>query len=191
MREGSRNYPFEALAEVTNSDWEASRGELNVALKSIRAQAEIDDDYLLAAEINERAKLYRQVMGEDVLLTPTALAKHWLRVLQESETRRRTRGVNLSVERSAPLPPKQSPPEWVSVWFWARNGRKPRNMLPFPQQGDYIDPTKALTTDAYEALREEWIQAGSPGFDLRSLVDAVAKRNYASEVAEVLREVNS
>jgi hypothetical protein len=79
----TRDYPFEALAEVTGTDWTAGRGELNAALKSIREQAEIEDDYLLADEIQARAKLYRQVMPE-VMLTPSALAKHWLRVFEEA-----------------------------------------------------------------------------------------------------------
>jgi hypothetical protein len=87
-----RNYSFEALAEVTGTDWNAGRGELNIALKSIRAQCDISDDYLLAAEIHERAKMYRQAMP-DVMLTPTALAKHWKRVFEEAE---RPKGTNLS-----------------------------------------------------------------------------------------------
>lgn len=83
----SRNYSFEALAEATNTDWNAGRGELNAALKSIKDQCEIEDDYLLADEIHVRAKLYRQVMGE-AILTPNALAKHWSRVYEEVESRR-------------------------------------------------------------------------------------------------------
>lgn len=88
-----RNYSFEALAEVTGTDWKAGRGELNIALKSIREQCDIPDDYLLAAEIHDRAKMYRQAMP-DVMLTPTALAKHWKRVFEEAE---RPKGTNLSV----------------------------------------------------------------------------------------------
>jgi hypothetical protein len=79
-----RNYSFEALAEVTDTDWNAGRGELNAALKSIREQEpQLTDDYLLSCEIHDRAKLYRQTMGEGVLLTPSALAKHWRRVLEQ------------------------------------------------------------------------------------------------------------
>lgn len=78
-----RDYAYEALAETTGTDMTAGRGELNVALKSIRDQSEIDDSYLLADEIHVRSKLYRLVMP-DVLLTPTALAKHWLRVFEEA-----------------------------------------------------------------------------------------------------------
>lgn len=88
----AREYDFEALAEVTGTDWTAGRGELNSALKSIREQSGISDGYLLADEIHVRAKLYREVMP-DVMLTPSALAKHWLRVFEESE-QRRSRGTN-------------------------------------------------------------------------------------------------
>lgn len=88
MRE--REYDFEALAEVTGTDWTAGRGELNAALKSIREQSGIEDGYLLADEIHVRAKLYREVMP-DVMLTPTALAKHWLRVFEETEQRKAQR----------------------------------------------------------------------------------------------------
>lgn len=86
----AREYDFEALAEVTGTDWTAGRGELNSALKSIREQSEISDGYLLADEIHVRAKLYRQVMP-DVMLTPSALAKHWLRVFEEAEQRKTSR----------------------------------------------------------------------------------------------------
>lgn len=78
-----RDYAYEALAEVTGTDMAAGRGELNAALKSIKEQSETDDSYLLADEIQARAKLYRQVMP-DVMLTPSALAKHWLRVFEEA-----------------------------------------------------------------------------------------------------------
>lgn len=87
-----RDYAYEALAEVTGSDMTAARGELNAALKSVREQSQIEDSYLLADEIHVRAKLYRQVMP-DVMLTPSALAKHWLRVFEETE-QRRSRGTN-------------------------------------------------------------------------------------------------
>jgi hypothetical protein len=80
-----RDYAFEALAEVTSTDWTTGRGELNAALKSIQAQTtEIEDNYLLSCEIHDRAKLYRQVMGEGILLTPSALAKHWQRVVEQA-----------------------------------------------------------------------------------------------------------
>lgn len=79
-----RDFAFEALAEVTHTDWEAGRGELNAALKSIRLQEpDIHDSYLLSCEIHDRAKMYAVVMGDEILLTPSALAKHWLRVKAE------------------------------------------------------------------------------------------------------------
>ena len=86
MRE--RDYAYEALAEVTDAHTEANRGELNVALKQIRQQCDLDG-YELSLEIHTRAAQYRRVMG-DALLTPTALAKHWVRVAAESG---RTRGL--------------------------------------------------------------------------------------------------
>lgn len=79
-----RDYAYEALAEATNTDMDASRGELNVALKTIRQMADLEDA-TLAVEIHRRARGYRQMMGDGVLLTPTALAKHWHRVVAEVE----------------------------------------------------------------------------------------------------------
>jgi hypothetical protein len=72
---------FEALATATGTDWTAGRGELNSALASIRGQWTGEEDEL-PAEIAERAKLYRRVF-QGAALTPTALAKHWLRVFEE------------------------------------------------------------------------------------------------------------
>ena len=82
----TRDYAFEALAEVSGTDWEVGRGKLNAALKSIRAQCEIEDSYLLADEIHERAKMYRALFP-NAALTPTALAKHWKRVFEETQRR--------------------------------------------------------------------------------------------------------
>lgn len=84
--EPSRNYSFEALAEVTNTDWKVGRGQLNTALKAIHEQTEETDDYLLSCEIHERAKMYRAVFP-NAALTPTALAKHWKRVYEETHRR--------------------------------------------------------------------------------------------------------
>lgn len=93
MRE--RDYAYEALAEATDADMNANRGELNVALKTIREQAQIEDSFLLSVEIHEQAARYRQVMGPEVLLTPTALAKHWTRVRAVSL---RPTGTNLTAK---------------------------------------------------------------------------------------------
>lgn len=98
----SRDYAFEALAEVTSTDWETGRGQLNAALKSIRTECEIEDDYLLAAEIYERAKMYR-VLFENAVLTPTALAKHWKRVAEAPKVR----GSNLHAGHGKPFPPSR------------------------------------------------------------------------------------
>jgi hypothetical protein len=96
----SRDFAFEALAEVTNTDWTAGRGELNSALKSIRQQSpDILDGYLLSCEIHDRAKMYEVVMGKEILLTPTALAKHWLRVKEQMPKARP------SLSPSADIPP--------------------------------------------------------------------------------------
>jgi len=158
-----RDYAYEALARVTNSDQNAARGELNAALKSIREQSEIEDSYFLADEIHERAKMYRAVMG-DALLTPTALAKHWLRVFEESKRLRAT-GVNRSAESRDPVGsqiPSSKAPEWYWVWVWCRWIRNPRDFRSFPQQSQYVDPTSCMTQAQYEELHAEWIEKGSP-----------------------------
>ena len=95
-----RDFAYEALAEVTGTDTEAGRGELNVSLKSIREQAQIEDSFLLSVEIHERAAAYREVMGEGILLTAPALAKHWQRVAQESARAARPKGTNLNAPAS-------------------------------------------------------------------------------------------
>jgi hypothetical protein len=88
-----RDYAYEALAEVTNSDMEGHRGELNAALRLIRGMTD-QVDYELATAIRDHAARYRVVMGAEIMLTPGALAKHWHRV--EAETQRKT-GTNLTV----------------------------------------------------------------------------------------------
>lgn len=98
----SRDYAYEALAEVTSTDQNVGRGQLNAALKQIREQSEIKDSYLLSAEIHERAKMYRRVFPE-IALTPTALAKHWQRVEAEAT---KVRGVNIHAGANSALPPR-------------------------------------------------------------------------------------
>jgi hypothetical protein len=89
MSERKRDYAYEALAEVTASDPELARGQLNAALRDIRAQEPLlSDSYLLSGEIYERAKMYRALF-ENAALTPNALAKHWLRVKEETKPRPR------------------------------------------------------------------------------------------------------
>ena len=83
MNNERRDYAFEALAEVTGTDWNAGRGELNNALASIREQSGIEDSFALSVEIHDRAKMYRGIWPE-LTITPSALAKHWKRVAEES-----------------------------------------------------------------------------------------------------------
>jgi tRNA threonylcarbamoyladenosine modification (KEOPS) complex Pcc1 subunit len=103
--ERKRDYAYEALAEVTASDPSVARGELNAALRDIRISepslADLDDSYLLSAEIHERAKMYRALWPE-VSLTPTALSKHWVRVKEERPKRT---GANLSADTELPSLP--------------------------------------------------------------------------------------
>jgi hypothetical protein len=104
-----RDFAYEALAEVSATDPEIGRGQLNAALRDIRAQepalASIENSYLLGDEIHERAKMYRRVFG-DAALTPNALAKHWLRVKEEAAKMRRG-GTNL---HAADPEPSKYPP---------------------------------------------------------------------------------
>lgn len=156
-----RDYAWEALVQVTDADPNANRGELNVALKSIKEQAEVEDSYLLADEIHDRAKLYRQVMG-DVLLTPTALAKHWKRVYEESRRRSRGGSNRSAVPDEVILDGKRgvAPPEWVWVWSWARSTK--RTASSFPQQEGYGNPDDTISLEEYEKLRGAWVADGSP-----------------------------
>lgn len=55
-----------------------------------------------------------------------------------------------------------APPEWTLVWNWARNYRDPKEERGLPQQGDWADPMKTMTTADYDALHAEWVAAGSP-----------------------------
>jgi len=53
-------------------------------------------------------------------------------------------------------------PEWVWVWSWSRFMRNPPEPRAFPQQEHYADPTKMMSKQEYEGLRNEWITLGSP-----------------------------
>ncbi len=54
-------------------------------------------------------------------------------------------------------------PEWVHVWWWARNGRVPPEDRPFPQQRPAVgDAPDMLANSDYQALKVEWQAAGSP-----------------------------
>lgn len=80
----TRDFCWEAMIEVTGANPEVERGAINKALKSIRElEPELAlDNYLLSAEIHERAKAYRELFP-DGAMTPPALAKHWVRVLEQ------------------------------------------------------------------------------------------------------------
>ena len=98
-----KDLAFEALADVTNTNWETGRGELNFSLASIRKQTEnLLNDEQLADEIRARADFYREVFP-GAALTPAALNKHWERVVAE---RPRPSGVNLTAEHPSTLPPR-------------------------------------------------------------------------------------
>ena len=71
---------FETLAQVCSIDitqlTKSARGELNAALKQIRDALPDLADLELAIVIEDRGKAYRRAMP-DVIVTPSALAKHW------------------------------------------------------------------------------------------------------------------
>jgi len=74
---------WEALVHETAANPAMERGQLNVALRAIREAAFSEglvDDEAIATEIGLRAQAYREKMPE-CSLTPTALAKHWFRVM--------------------------------------------------------------------------------------------------------------
>lgn len=104
----TRDYAYESLADVTGSDPEVGRGQLNAALRDIRTQepalASVENSYLLSAEIHDRAAQYKQVWPE-IALTPTALAKHWTRLPEEALKLKRG-GVNLHADPPSSLPPR-------------------------------------------------------------------------------------
>lgn len=50
-------------------------------------------------------------------------------------------------------------PEYVSIWYWSICTRGQAHQ-PFPQF--FPKPKDAMTDDEYQALREQWIEKGSP-----------------------------
>lgn len=84
------------LSEVTLTSVSVGRGELNHSLKLIRALEPGLADFTLAGEIRLRAQAYAE-LWPDMALTPTALAKHWLRL-----TRPRHHGTNLHAPTGCP-----------------------------------------------------------------------------------------
>lgn len=79
---------FDALVEATRANVEMERGRLNAALKAIRIawqrEGGLPED--LPREIPLRAKAYKLAMPK-MMLTPTALAVHWSRVIEESSSK--------------------------------------------------------------------------------------------------------
>lgn len=76
-----------------------------------------------------------------------------------------------------PEGPRKGIPEWVKVWWWARNAREPREERMFPQQAEPDAPAGAFMSKAeYDQLKGEWILAGSPGFELANLTGDIAEK---------------
>ncbi len=93
-----RNLVFDALATVCDTreqllDVDSPihdkdlTGEIVAAMASIRRKAQGLSDADLADEVAIRARAYRQVW-KDITLTPSALAKHWNRVISELQKQR-------------------------------------------------------------------------------------------------------
>ena len=64
----------------------------------------------------------------------------------------------------------RTPPEWASVALWARLTRDPAETRRFPDEPagpDGEDGGGVLSREEYEALRDEWAEAGSPMFGVR------------------------
>ena len=127
-----KDYAYEALAASTGTDMQQGRGELNAALHSIRKQTTLTGQ-LLAGEIQVRARQYRRLMP-DVVLTPNALAKHWVRV---AEAAARPTGTNLHAadsrcptctgDRFVPIGDEQwspCPDCGVEVSWWRYDGTR-------------------------------------------------------------------
>lgn len=83
-----RDLAWEALVEETKANPAMERGALNQALRAIREAAAteglLEED--VPAEIRLRAAAYRRTFA-GLTLTPTALAKHWFRVVAQIDDR--------------------------------------------------------------------------------------------------------
>jgi len=77
---------WEKLVEVTRANEDFERGQLNAALKSIKSCCERDgipgEDVPSIIELH--ARYYREAFP-GLTLTPTALARHWYRVIPEAK----------------------------------------------------------------------------------------------------------
>lgn len=76
-----------------------------------------------------------------------------------------------------PEGPRKGIPEWVKVWWWARNAREPREPREFPQQAHPDAPAGAyISQPEYDELKGEWILAGSPDFQLANVTGEIVER---------------
>lgn len=83
--------------------------------------------------------------------------------------------------RGLPEPPRETAvPEWVHVWWWARNTRVPRDDRVLPQQLAYYTaeheelPVPPLAQAGYETLRVEWLEAGGPHVQAARVLSVLA-----------------
>jgi hypothetical protein len=83
-----RDLAWEALVRETAANPAMERGQINVALKAIREAAFTEGlmEDGLPEEIGLRAQAYRETFP-GLALTPTALAKHWFRVMVKRDAR--------------------------------------------------------------------------------------------------------
>lgn len=73
-------------------------------------------------------------------------------------------------------------PEWVHVWWWLRTMRDPIVQEPLPQQRGHVDDALVMTSERYDELRGEWIEAGAPR-NAKSLLESL--RNDSLQQIEV------
>lgn len=88
MTERERDFSWEALVRETHANPAMERGALNAALAAIR-EAAFSEGLMedgLPEEIRLRAEAYRRTFP-GLTLTPTALAKHWFRVMVKADDR--------------------------------------------------------------------------------------------------------
>ena len=87
MAERPLDLCWEALVDETRAVPEIERGQLNVALRAIRACCQRDGIHpdSVPQEIHLRAAAYRRTF-KNCSLTPMALAKHWQRVMVNQTT---------------------------------------------------------------------------------------------------------
>lgn len=80
-----RDLSFEAMCEVCHCDPALNRGELNQALKKLRAAEPAMDDEALSAEIRFRASYLEQAWSDAGQVTPASLVRHWRAAAVRSE----------------------------------------------------------------------------------------------------------